>query len=209
MPASGHVRGRRFESTRVGDGPSGGRRSNAASSIDGLDGGRRARSCEQGWSSGSGTRCLSSPKRSEVRGARLPAAGRGPFPRPVGPFSVLSPGRLGLHGPSWSASLELASQWGRTLLTFALLEDSVGTSTARRSEEHPGRRAAAGLRSEDVHAACGRSALQRGSARNRAPGGAASGQVSRSRRSGHEPDTRSGWRCSCWGATVAVSGRSL
>jgi hypothetical protein len=140
-----------------------------------------------------------SPKRDEVRGARLPAAGRWPFPRPVRPFSVLLPGRMDLHGPSWSARLELSLQRRRTLLTFAVLEDSIGTSTAVSSEEVTRRRAAAELRSEDQGAACGRSALQRGSVRSRAPGGAASGQVSRSHRSGREPDVRSGWRGSCAG----------
>jgi hypothetical protein len=94
--------------TRVGDVPFLSAWSIAASSKGGLWRLGTVRSFERGWSSGSGTRCLYTPRSDEVHGARLPAAGWWPFPRPV----------LTLPGPCFQGGRVFTDRAGRRVWSF-------------------------------------------------------------------------------------------
>jgi hypothetical protein len=132
------------------------------------------------------------------RGARLPAAGRGPFPRPV--LTLLRP----VSWRSGSSRTELVGESGAGAPGEG--EPSWPSPCSRTRSAPPPPRAPKSVRGGALPRGRGprtrapldgRSDHQRGSARSRAPGGAAGGQVSHGHRGGREPDAWSGGRCSC------------
>jgi len=126
--------------------------------------------------------------RGEFRGARIPTAGRWPFPRSRHGLGPSLAGGTDLRGPCLSALPE-GTGWCRPLLAFASCVDSVAASLPHL----PPRGSAARVHARPLPSGDCRAVVpshQRSIRRCRAPGGAAGGQVPHPSPKGGKSPTR-------------------